>query len=387
MESNANPSLHLWFPDIFEFKGGIQVYSNFFLEALQNLYPDFRYEVFLKHDRGLPAHFQPMANTKFNFAGNCPKSLRTQLFASQIFGHAIWKRPKLIISSHANFTIVAYLLKRLAGIPYWAIVHGIEVWNQTNPRLKIALQNADRILAVSNYTRDRLLNEQSLDQAKISLLPNNFDANRFKITAKPKHLLERYNLDLHQPIILTVARLSHTESYKGYDNIILALPKIRYYIPNIHYIIVGKGDDLPRINQLVQSLDLQSHITLTGFVDDEQMCDHYNLCDVFAMPSKGEGFGIVYLEALACGKPVLGGNQDGAVDALCHGRLGALVNPNDLEEIAKTLIEIIQGNYPNHLMYQPKALRQNLINTFGFERFKETLAGYMSEHCQSTIRS
>ena len=97
------------------------------------------------------------------------------------------------------------------------------------------------------------------------------------------------------------------------------------------------------------------------------------------MPSKGEGFGIVYLEALACGKPTLGGNQDGAIDALCHGRLGALVDPDNIEEIAQTLIQILQGTYPNSLIYQPEQLRQKVIETYGFEKFKQTLAGYLTE--------
>jgi len=94
------------------------------------------------------------------------------------------------------------------------------------------------------------------------------------------------------------------------------------------------------------------------------------------MPSKGEGFGIVYLEALACKKPVLGGNQDGAVDALCNGELGALVNPDNVTEIAQTLIQILQKTYPNPLFYQSD-LQKKVIETFGFERFKQTLANYL----------
>jgi glycosyltransferase involved in cell wall biosynthesis len=118
-------------------------------------------------------------------------------------------------------------------------------------------------------------------------------------------------------------------------------------------------------------------VTLTGFVPDEELVDHYNLCDVFAMPSKGEGFGIVYLEALACGKPTLGGNKDGAIDALCQGELGILVDPDDPNAIAQSLIQILQGTHPHPILYQPEVLRQKVIETFGFERFKQTLARLM----------
>jgi glycosyltransferase involved in cell wall biosynthesis len=103
------------------------------------------------------------------------------------------------------------------------------------------------------------------------------------------------------------------------------------------------------------------------------------------MPSKGEGFGIVYLEALACGKPTLGGNQDGALDALCRGELGALVDPDDVQAIAHTLVEILQGTYPNPLIYQPEQLRQRVIDIYGFERFKRTLKGYLDDFMETGI--
>jgi glycosyltransferase involved in cell wall biosynthesis len=145
----------------------------------------------------------------------------------------------------------------------------------------------------------------------------------------------------------------------------------------MHYMIVGKGDDRPRIEQLIREYQLQDCVTLAGFIPDAELCDYYNLCDVFVMPSKLEGFGIVYLEALACGKPTMGGDRDGAIDALCHGELGALVNPDDVGDIAQTILQILQGAYPNSLIYQPEALRQKVIDAFGFEQFKQTLAELM----------
>ncbi len=366
--------IHLWLPNLFGFKGGLQVHSAFLLEALQSLYPNKDFKVFLKHDTCSSPNFSFLTNTRFHFAGSWPLSLRTPAFAAQITGHGIWKKPSLVVATHLNFTVAAYWLKRLTGIPYWTVACGIEAWNIENPALQNALSHADRILSISGYTRDRLIKEQNLDPAKVLVLPCTFDPNRFKLAPKPAYLLERYGLKPEQPVILTVSRLAEVERYKGYDQILKALPQIRQTIPNVHYVIVGKGNDRPRIEQLIAQLELQDYVTLAGFVPDEQLCDYYNLCDVFAMPSKREGFGIVYLEALASGKPALGGNQDGAIDALCHGELGALVDPDNVEEIAQTIIQILQGSYPNPLMYQPEALRQKVIDTFGFDRFKQTLA-------------
>lgn len=373
---SSHARVHLWIPNIFESQGGIQVYSSFFLKALQSLYPNVEYNVFLKHDTR-PASVSS-SNIDFHFTGACPLSLRTYAFAAQVLGFGICQRPNLVISNHLNFIVAAYWLKQLTGVPYWAIAYGIDAWNIQNPALQKALHQAERILTVSSYTRDRLLKEQNLDPNTVLLLPCTFDSERFTPSPKPVYLLKRYGIQPNQPIILTVARLSNAEQYKGYDQILQALPQIRQSLPNIHYIIAGKGDDVPRIEHLILKLQLQNCVTLTGFVPNRELCDHYNLCDVFAMPSKGEGFGIVYLESLACGKPTLGSNKDGAVDALCQGKLGVLVDPDDITEIAKSLIQILRGIYLHPLIYQPEALRQKAIHIFGFERFKQTLATHLA---------
>ncbi len=374
-----NKLIHVWVPELFRLKGGIQVYSYFFLKAFTSACNNLLGSIFVKHDTSNQSYYYHLAKQKFYCFGNWPSYLRTLAFATQITGLGIWQRPRLVISTHLNFTVAAYWLKRLTGIPYWTVAHGVEAWNIQRPALQKALHYADRILAVSDYTRDRLLKEQNLDPNKISVLPNTFDENRFLIGSKPTHLLNRYGLKAEQPIILTVNRLCASESYKGYDKILEALPQIRQVIPDVHYIIVGKGDDRPRIEQLIRERQLHDCVALAGFVPDPELCDYYNLCDVFAMPSKLEGFGIVYLEALACGKPTLGGDRDGAIDALCHGELGALVDPDDVGAIAQTIIQILQKTYPNPILYNPEMLRQRVIEVYGFERFKQTLSQYIEE--------
>lgn len=371
--------IHIWIPELFSSKGGIQVFSDFFVRAVQSTYPQAEYSIFLKNDCSaqVPQELDYLPQTQIYGSGNWKESLRTLLFSLDLIAKAVWYRPSLIIVNHVNFSPIASFLKKLIGVRFVVNTYGIECWDIDKPIIKKALQSADRIFSISDYTRDRLFQEQGLDPSKVSLLPCTFDPNRFQISPRPIYLLEKYVLRSDQRIILTVTRLAEAEQYKGYDKIIEALPQIRQAIPNIHYIIIGKGSDRPRIEQLITKLNLQDCVTLAGFISDEQLCDYYNLCDVFAMPSKREGFGIVYLEALACGKPVLGGNQDGAVDALCQGKLGALVNPDCVDEIAEVLIKILQGIYPNPLMYQPEALRQKVIEEFGFEQFKQKLASYL----------
>lgn len=365
---------HLWVPNLFEFKGGIQVYLQDIIQALKDDLLNLSLSIFDKLDKHQPQDNFVFNNISFVFSGNFPYFLQTPHFALNLISAAFKKRPDLILCGHLNFAPVAFWIHQWRKIPYWIIVYGTDAWDvQDQGKIK-ALQAADKIISISSYTRDRIVREQGVPADKFSILPVTFDAQRFKISPKPDYLLQRYGLDLKQPILLTVGRLASSDRYKGYDQILHALPKIRLSIPNIHYIIVGKGDDRSRLEQLINQLQLQDCVTLAGFIPDRELCDHYNLCDVFAMPSKGEGFGIVYLEALACGKPVLGGNQDGAIDALCQGELGALVDPDDVDAIAQTLIQILHGTYPNALIYQPELLRQKVIDYFSFDSFKKTLS-------------
>ncbi len=373
-------SIHLWLPNIFEFKGGIQVYLQDVLRALEIELPDRNFVVVDKLDRAKPQQEFSSARFLFLCSGKFSGIWQTIHFTVNTIKATLTNRPQLILCGHLNFAPVAWLINRFTNLSYWIIVYGVDAW-EIKSKWKIkALNKASKIISISDYTRSRLVEEQNLSPDKIPLLPVTFDASRFQIAAKPDLLLQRYHLTSEQPVILTVARLAEAKRHKGYDQVLKALPTIRQSIPDIHYLIVGKGSDHPRIEQLIIDLNLQDCVTLTGFIPDTELNDHYNLCDVFAMPSKGEGFGIVYLEALACGKPTLGGDRDGAIDALCQGELGVLVNPDDIDAIAQNLSQILQGTHPHPLIYQPEILRQKVIDTFGFAQFQQTLKGIMADY-------
>lgn len=379
------PLIHVWCPDIYGPKGGIGAFCTSLLDALHNWNPSAMQRIFLKNDA--PRHRPPAdrdGQTRYHFSGQWPAKLRTGAYSAKLLGFGIADRPDLIIVGHIHFAAAANLLRRFTGIPYWTMAYGVEAWGIERPELRAALRNSDHIFSISQHTRERLLREQSLDHNKVSLLACTFDEERFAIGPKPSRLLDRHNLKPEQPVILTVSRLVASEQYKGYDRVLRTMPQLREAIPGVRYVIVGKGDDRPRIEHLIQELGVEDCVTLAGFIPDEELCDYYNLCDVFAMPSKREGFGIVFLEAMACGKPTLGGNKDGAVDALQQGRLGALIDPDDISQLAEALISIIRKTYPHDLMYRPKALREAVVDAFGFDRFKHTLSTYLEEFFATT---
>ena len=369
--------IHVWVPDYASAIGGIQTFSRFIVRALRDVFPDAHIAVFSKNDTSYPDPVSDPAN-HFKSLGWWPAGLRTPEFAWELFQSAMRERPDFVVTTHVNFAPVAHWLKKLFRIPYATVGHGVEVWEINNKPVRRALRSADLLLAVSQFTRMRMAATLALDANEIGLLPDTFDPEQFYPGRKPHYLLKRYGLTSNQPVILTIARLAGAERYKGYDQLLRALPAVREQFPNVRYVLGGRGQDRPRIESLIGKLGVGENVILAGYVPDHELRSHYNLCDVFAMPSKGEGFGIVFLEALGCGKPVLAGNKDGSVDAVLNGTLGVLVDPDDVDEIASALIRVISRRDLNGTISDPTALRSRAIEAYGYDRFRKTLAEVLS---------
>lgn len=398
-ERNMNPpywnkgSVHLWAPGAFEPRGGIATYSRHLARALVTVVGPERLQMHVQHDRSL-GYVRELDGARHLGTGRIPARFRAAAFAASVSKAAITLRPKLIIATHLQYGRLARWLSDRLDIPYWLVAHGVEAWEATNPLLqdysvRAGIRQASRILPVSAFTRSILIKEQNLDPSNVHVLNNTFEPSKYSVGPKPAYLLERYRIKPDQPVVLTVSRLIASKQsaagyFKGYDPVIRAFPDIIREVPDAHYILVGKGDDRERLELMIAELGLTDNVTLTGFVPSDELADHYRLCDVFALPSKREGFGIVFLEAMACGKPCLGGNRDAAVDALLGGELGHLVDPDDKLAVANGLIGMLTGTCLNELMSTPEELRRRVINTFGFERFRENvraqLASFPGQH-------
>ena len=375
--------IHVWVPDYTSAIGGIQTFSRFLVRGLRDIFRDAEIAVLSKNDTSYPDPGSDPAN-RFTPLGWWHPKLRTLAFVDELFHAAIRERPDFIITAHVNFAPVAYWLQKLFRIPYVAVGHGVEVWEIRSRPVRSALQAANRLIAVSHFTRERMASTLGVEEKRIILLPNTFDPEQFYPERKPHFLLKRYGLAAGQPIILTIARLASAERYKGYDQILRALPSIRQQHPDVHYVLGGRGPDRPRVEKLMRELDLTANVTLAGYVPDYELRNHYNLCDVFAMPSKGEGFGIVFLEALGCGKPVLAGNKDGSVDAVLNGELGALVDPDNVSDIASSLGNIINDSREPGRDGANEKLRSRVMAAYGYDHFRETLAAVLHPFVGST---
>ena len=165
---------------------------------------------------------------------------------------------------------------------------------------------------------------------------------------KPEHLLKRYWLTKENQVIFTLTRLASTEQYKGHDQVIKVMSKLKEKFPNVRYILAGQYDHSEeiRIQKLISEYKVDEEVIMTGFIKENELSDYFLLADLFVLPSKKEGFGIVFIEALACGLPVICGNVDGSVDAIRDGELGTAINPDGLAELEKALTDYLTTPLP-----------------------------------------
>ena len=352
-------------PELYASDGGIQNYSKALIASASKLLPNAKLRVFILNDRKNTNYGNQLNNVDFYAANRNKASL-----VKQVMQAAHVHRPSLVISTHPNFAILQLAHKKIFQSKYWSTAHGIEVWNiQSRLQLK-SLSKIDRLLPVSKYTRDRLKNQLRDICPKQTILPNSFDGLRFCPGLKSKHLLGRYGLAEDTPIILTLSRLSYADRYKNIDRLIESIRFLLPRWPDIRLIVMGDGDDRNRLSRIAKDNGVGPSVIFTGRVETAEIPDHLRLASVFALPSSGEGFGIVFLEALGCGVPVIAGNRDGSSEPLREGKFGQLVDPE--LPLAPVLASMLSCRGPS-LWFQPNALSKAVTDEFGLETFCQRL--------------
>ena len=198
----------------------------------------------------------------------------------------------------------------------------------------------------------------------------------FKVN-KPLYLQERYNFN-NEPIILTISRVNKDEERKGYEKVIQVLHGIilNDSDTDFRYLLCGKyePDEFERLNKIITGFNLEGKVILTGFIKEEELIDHYRLADIYIMPSKKEGFGMVYIEAAACGLQVIAGVADGSSEAILNGKIGHLVNPDSLEDIYRILYSLLKKP-----LIKQKSISDITYHEFSFENYKEKLIKIINE--------
>ena len=279
---------------------------------------------------------------------------------------------KVVLLSHINLLMIGYVIKLFCPrIKLILIAHGIEVWEPLKGFKKHMLHKCDKIVCVSEFTRQKMQDLFNLPVEKLVVLNNCLDPYLLPGAHenKDEKLLGKLGLTKSDLVLMTLTRLSSKELYKGYDHVLKSVYQLKKHYPSIKYLVVGKYDDAEkqRIDAIVERLSLQQQVVFTGFITDEELSRHYQIADLYVMPSKKEGFGIVFIEAMLYGLPVIAGNKDGSTDALLQGRLGLLVDPDDQAAITASIEKVML----NTTIYKPN--RQLLMEHFGFEVYKQKL--------------
>ena len=363
------------FLSVFSVEGGIQSYIKDVLQAYTACSDAPLADIYLLRDRPTdPNPFAADPRLTFYYSGQYAGNLG-RLHLSWLLLQNLWRRKYArLICGHVLLSPLLQPLCEWFETPLTMILYGKEVWNPVTGHQRQALQKANSIWINSRYTRDQSCVANDLDPKKFDMLPCVINGEKFTPGSPDPNLVEKYGLAGHQ-VLMTVARLWSGDIYKGVDVTIRALPTILTQFPQVKYLVVGRGDDQPRLAKLAEELGVAEHVVFAGFVPDDLLVDHYRLTDAYVMPSK-EGFGIVYLEAMSCGVPTLSGDDDGSADPLQDGRVGWRVPYRDADAVAIGCIEILQGRDQR---CDGAWLRQQTLEQFGSARLRRSLEQVLTQ--------
>jgi glycosyltransferase involved in cell wall biosynthesis len=293
-------------------------------------------------------------------------------YALAVIRHAI-RGPgaDLVICGHINLLSLAWAAAKLAHARLALVIHGHEAWTPSSHKLSNLLVNRiDAFIAVSRYSADRFVQWSSVPAASGFVLSNCVDLDRFQPRERDPVLVNRYGFP-SAIVMLTVARLATDERYKGVDEVIEVMPCLLRQLPDLRYLIVGDGSDRARLEAKVRAQGLSDHVIFAGRIAEAEKVAHYNLADLYVMPSRGEGFGIALLEAAACGIPVVGSSVDGSRDALLDGELGRMVDPTKPDDLVLAIRAAINA--------RQHRVRHRLVETFGISQFRIRVAEWLKQ--------
>jgi phosphatidylinositol alpha-1,6-mannosyltransferase len=335
-------------------------------------------------------HIQQQANSRFEMISLCdaPNDRNERYIPANTFKGFSYQRMnfcryalrrassvRIVLLGHVNLLPLAWLIKRLwPETRIILLAHGKEVWGGMPGWKKRFLNGKAEIWAVSRFTKKMLVTRHQIRPRNIRVLNNCLDPF-FRVPEnfeKPLYLLNRYGLKAHHHVLLTITRLDSYEKDKGYDLVLDALPDLLLNFPDLRYVIAGKPSiaEASRLLTKIDVLALKAYVVVPGFVQEEELTDHHLLANTFILPSSKEGFGLVFLEAAACGSSIIAGNKDGSIDAVMDGALATLVDPSSKKELTAALHK--------HLAYKynpaAAALQQELsTKQFSFRNYKSNI--------------
>jgi phosphatidylinositol alpha-1,6-mannosyltransferase len=296
-------------------------------------------------------HAQPTLPDKVQYA--------LQLAAVQALGQADW-----ILYSHLGLAKPLRGIPRAVQKPYVVFLHGIEAWCNLQPAHLDLLAGATHRVANSTYTAARVMNAHPTIGPVV--------ACPLALPRRPRPAVQAAaSGGLGPHAVLVVGRLSSSERYKGHDELIDAWPEVVAQVPDALLVIAGSGDDAARLQEKARRSSAHSHIRFTGYVPDGPLDGLYRDAALFALPSRAEGFGLVYLEAMERRLPCIGSVHDAAGDVVAHDKTGVLVDQDRPGELATAIVALLKDEERRRRMGDAGYAR--LHSEFTTDRFRERL--------------
>ncbi len=306
-----------------------------------------------------------------------PKSTDKLRFAAKVVRKLINHDVDWIIFDHLSLARVQRLVPRAFRRPYAVLLYSIEAWSPLSPKLKEILRQARVRIAISHYTAKRVseVNPEigPIDVCHLALLPIQY---RIQDASEENPLVATDPDPDWSPVkriqsnsVLIVGRMFSTERYKGHDHLIGAWPDLKARVPDAQLVIVGRGDDVPRLRAKAEQTGSGASILFTGQVSESTLQAIYKQVSVFAMPSRNEGFGLVYLEAMQHRLPCIGSIHDAAAEVIEDGVTGFLVDQTDKNSLVDALARLLEN--PAQRRQMGEAGFERFQKEFSFEQFKE----------------
>jgi phosphatidylinositol alpha-1,6-mannosyltransferase len=348
--------------------GGVQVAGRHTATVLSEIARDHAVPYrFLSLNDPTGEHEVQVGDSRFVFRGFSRSKTRFAFSAMRL----ALREPLLTVAAHPNLASVTMAMKILSlGRRVVVMSHGIEVWTPLSPFRRWALRRADRVLAPSGNTGEKLAVVQGVSVKKICRLPWGLDPDFWKLAEHRQEL----PLPAGFPggrVLLTVGRWMAHERYKGVDDLIRTMPGLLEADYDFHLVVVGEGDDRPRLEELAKGLGLGDRVHFLNWVPKNELVACYARCEIFALPSSGEGFGLVFLEAMALEKPVVGGAHGGTLDVIQDGETGFLVPHGDLDRLAGVVGTLLGDE--NLRSKMGRKGRAHVLSHFQFETFRAGL--------------
>jgi phosphatidyl-myo-inositol dimannoside synthase len=289
-------------------------------------------------------------------------------FASRLGAEQAWGPARGWIFNHVGIARTQCFVPRVVRRPYAVFVCGIEAWDPAiGPARKAALRGAVARVAISHYTAQRVSRVHPdigpLCACPLGLLPDHPPDD-----SPDASLLAR----VRPESVAIVGRMSAGERYKGHDQLLECWGEVRTRVPGAQLVVVGRGDDLPRLRRRAAELGIADDVLFTDFVTDATLRALLARVAAFAMPSRSEGFGLVYLEAMRAGLPCIGSDEDAAGDIILDGKTGFLVAPHDRSGLAGAIACLLTDTSLRRSL--GRAGERRFHEEFRFERFRDRFA-------------